>query len=363
MILYMGSEGRVVIKGTKMIVITKNKIAVFLSLAVISALCALGIYSVTNNNIAPTFSQYEAILKSEILPAYQKEGKKEKEELSISQKTVKRFFGFVDDGIKKEEITPSPIPEKEEKAELIHSEKLTIDKGIKVSNATSYDVNPVSCAEEKLAFSIDDSGPQILIMHTHTTESYSEESYQKGAPDRNLDENKNMVAVGNAMREVFEKNGISTIHDKTVHDYPSYNSAYQKAAATINKNLQKHKSIKVVLDVHRDAVTRDDGTKIRLLTKDGNSAQIMLVVGTDVNLEHPHWRENFKFASKIQARAQELCPSLMRPIDIRQERFNEQLTYGSLIVEVGANGNTINEAILGAQNIAEVVSKVLKEGK
>ena len=87
----------------------------------------------------------------------------------------------------------------------------------------------------------------------------------------------------------------------------------------------------------------------------------MLVVGSDVNLEHKNWQENFKFASKIQAKAVEMYPSLMRPIDLRKERFNEQLTMGSLIIEVGSNGNTLDEAIRGGQRIAEVISQILKE--
>jgi stage II sporulation protein P len=166
------------------------------------------------------------------------------------------------------------------------------------------------------------------------------------------------------MRKKFEENGIGVIHDKTVHDYPSYNSAYQSAAATIQKNLNENKNIKVVLDVHRDGITREDGTKVKLVTdiNGEKTAQIMIVVGTDTNLPHDKWQENFKFASKIQAKGVELYPSLMRPIDLRKERFNEQLTTGSIIIEVGSNGNTMGEAIRGGERVAEIISAVLKEG-
>ena len=245
---------------------------------------------------------------------------------------------------------------------VLRSESVTIDKGFKVSNNTEYEINPQEFLNKPLAFKLDNNGPQVLIMHTHTTESFSEETYNKGAPDRNLDETKNITAVGCAMEEVFLKNGINAIHDKTVHDYPSYNASYQSAEATIRKNLNANSGIKVVLDVHRDGITREDGTKVKMVTdiNGEKTAQIMLVVGTNVNLTHDNWQENFKFASKIQAKAIEVYPSLMRPIDLRKERFNEQLTLGSLIIEVGSNGNTMEEAIRGGERIAEVISMVLK---
>ncbi len=335
-----------------------------MSLFVVFLVSALSVSLVLKREDIPAFSGYEAIIESEIAPkAYEEKEKKESGKISHAEKTLKRFFGFSGTPQpKKEEATATPMAA-EEKKEMLRSENVTIDKGVKVSNSTAYNVNPLNYAKEKLGFSLDFKGPQVLIVHTHTTECYSPLSYERGAPDRSLTESENMIAVGEAMREELEKNGISTIHDKTVHDYPSYNSAYQKAASTIQKNLKNHPSIKVVLDVHRDAVTRDDGSKLRLLTKNADAAQIMLVVGTNVNLQHDTWQENFKFASKIQVCAEEMYPSLMRPIDLREERFNQQYTKGSLIVEVGANGNTLAEATEGARNFALVVSKVLKEGK
>lgn len=233
---------------------------------------------------------------------------------------------------------------------------------MEVSNRTDIAVNPSDFVNLPLAFEIGGDEPQILIMHTHTTESFSEESYAPGSPDRNLDETKNITAVGRAMAEIFRQNGIPAIHDTTVHDYPAYNGSYQRAAATIQNNLSKYGGIKIVLDIHRDGITKADGTKVKLVTEiDGvPTAQIMLVVGTNATLVHDNWRENFKFASQIQAKALEMYPTLMRAIDLRQERFNEHLTKGSLIIEIGTNGNTLDEAVNGGKRIAEVISAVLK---
>ena len=347
------------IKGTRMIVVTKDKILKMLFLILIIVLFVIICLLLKSNVSINAFSEYESILNSEIVPASKKEDEP-KEKKSSSEKILQHFFILKDKNEIKKEENADYI--KQEEQPILSSESVTIDKGFKVSNSTDYKINPRDFLKSSLAFKLDDNGPQVLIMHTHTTESYSEETYNKGAPDRNLDETKNMTAVGNAMKEVFLKNGINVVHDKTVHDYPSYNASYQSAEATIRKNLNANSGIKVVLDVHRDGITREDGTKVKLVAdiNGETTAQIMLVVGTDVNLTHDKWQENFKLASKIQAKAIEVYPSLMRPIDLRKERFNEHLTLGSLIIEVGSNGNTMEEAIRGGERIAEVISMVLK---
>ena len=348
------------IKGTRMIVITRRKITLTAYLAALLCTCMISLYFVSEGDCITAFSGYKSIIDSQIVPKTVK--REPKEQKSSYSKILENFLLLKNE----EEIakpTPTPIPVETPTPEVVmQAETVKIDKGMKVSNATEYSVDAAYSATQPLSFSLDQNGAQVLIMHTHTTESVAEENYIQGAPDRNLDETKNISAVGAAMARVFAENGVLAIHDKTVHDYPSYNGAYQSAAATINKNLKENPGIKVVLDVHRDGITREDGTKVKLATEiDGKScAQIMLVVGTNVNLEHNNWQENFKFASKIQAKAIEMFPSMMRPIDLRQERFNEQLTLGSLIVEVGSNGNTMEEAIRGGENIAKVICEVLK---
>lgn len=352
-------EDFTLIKGTRMIVITKEKIIKMFLLMLIVILVIMVCIILKRNVSINAFSEYENILNNEILPANKKE-EVPKEEKSRVEEILQHFFVLTD---KKNIKTEEKQEVEESKDPVLKSESVTIDKGLKVSNNTDYKIKPQDFLNKPLSFSLEDNGPQVLIMHTHTTESFSEETYNKGAPDRNLDETKNVTAVGCAMEKVFLENGINALHDKTVHDYPSYNASYQSAEATIRKNLNANGSIKVVLDVHRDGITREDGTKVKMVAdiNGEKTAQIMLVVGTNVNLTHDKWQENFKLASKIQAKAIEVYPSLMRPIDLRKERFNEHLTTGSLIVEVGSNGNTIEEAIKGGERIAEVISMVLKE--
>jgi len=210
-----------------------------------------------------------------------------------------------------------------------------------------------------------DTAPQVLIVHTHTTESYTPSpsyNYTPTETDRTLDSRFNMVAVGEVIYEKLTQKGINVIHDKTVHDYPSYNASYQSAEATIRKNLNANSGIKVVLDVHRDGITREDGTKVKVAGEINGEkvAQCMFVIGSNALLTHDNWQENLKLACKIQKKANEMYPGLMRPIILREERFNQQISKGCVIIEVGSNGNTLEEAVLGGKYIAEVIVKVLK---
>lgn len=344
-----------------MVVITKNRLYSYFALLFLVVFSFVSLLFLSKGKNITAFAEYKPILESQII------GKRAAEKESIGSKITKihkkaiKYFFFLEeeDLAEKEYFNDEQIIN----SEPITSEVKKVIKGLELSNATDININLNDFVGGKLAFSLDKQGPQVLIIHTHTTESYSEERYLKNAPDRDLDENKNIVAVGSAMAEVFEKNGILVYHDKTVHDYPSYNGAYQRAATTIRNDLEAYHGIKVVLDVHRDGITKEDGTKVKLLTNiDGvDTAQAMLVVGTNTNLPHDNWQENLKFAVKIQEKAIKMYPTLMRQINLRKERFNEQMTKGSLIVEVGTNGNTLEEALAGGKCVAEVISAVLKD--
>ena len=347
------------LKRIKMIVITKKMVYSWILIATVCFFCIMSVIFVSKNRDLTVFAEYRPILKSQITGIGEINKGDKISKTSLEKKIIKKFF-FIDNN----RIEENYINEEEGlQSELLTSEIKKVIKGMEITNATDFQVDPNDFADQKLTFSLDNQGPQILIIHTHTTESYSDENYLRDAPDRNLDEKKNIVAVGNAMADIFEKNGIPVYHDKTVHDYPSYNGAYQRAATTIRNDLEAYQGIKVVLDIHRDGITKEDGTKVKLLTDINgiDTAQVMLVVGTNTNLPHDNWQENFKFAAKIQAKAIEMYPTLMRQINLRKERFNEQMSPGSLIIEVGTNGNLLSEALEGGKDIAEVISAVLKE--
>lgn len=280
-------------------------------------------------------------------------------------------FDESDKGINPEDVVYPQAPEKSSapveseppKAEEKPIQEVTVAKGLSVSNSADIAVDPQALAADNLCFSLDSDGPQILIVHTHTTESYTDSGktkYTVTDSDRSTNEQENIIAVGNALCEVLEQRGISVIHDATVHDYPSYNGAYNRSKATVLANLEKYPTIKIVLDVHRDGIVRSDGTKIKVASDINGikTAQCMFVVGSNAELTHDKWKENMKLACKLQNKANELYPNLMRPINLRAERFNQQLSTGALIIEIGSNGNTLEEAVTGAKCMGDVIASL-----
>lgn len=232
---------------------------------------------------------------------------------------------------------------------------------LELRNSTDYtvDFTQLPSLPQGLDF---DREPAILIVHTHTTESYTNAQ----APEvyRSQSETDGVMAVGDAMAEVLTQRGYSVLHDKTLCDYPEYNGAYSRSREVIADLLEQYPSICLVLDVHRDAVADTDGSQLRLATRlEGqDAAQLMLVVGTDDGgLEHPDWRENLSLAALLQARLTQTCPGLMRPINLRSERFNQDLAPLNLLVEVGTSGNTLEEALRGGRYLSQALAEVLDE--
>lgn len=264
---------------------------------------------------------------------------------------------------------PEPLPENLRpisRLDLGQKTKLSGSTSkILLGNQTSFSVN----IDEKLSaprpVNLSSDGAQLLIVHTHSTESYSPDgadSYDINTGDRNTDTSKNVVAVGDAVTEIFEKRGIKTIHDRTLHDYPSYNGSYASSLQSIESIISENPSIKVVLDIHRDAIVYSDETKAAAVTEINGErcAQLMFVVGTNEGgLYHPNWGDNLTFAIQLQNKISEKYPTLMRYVNLRKERFNQHMTSGSLIIEVGTSGNSLEEAIRGASLGADVIADYL----
>lgn len=237
--------------------------------------------------------------------------------------------------------------------------------GIAMKNDTTFTIDGGSMLKEPIKINMKTGGPKILIMHTHTTESYLPDGvtgFNDSYNGRSNDTKANVVAVGEKMCEVFRKNGIEVIHDTTVHDQPSFNSSYNRAMKTINADLAKYPTVEMVIDVHRDAAITANKSAIKYTTQiNGQSAaQVMLVMGSPQGgLPHPHWEDNLKLAFKIEQKMNEEYPSLARPINLRKQRFNEHATIGSMILEVGTHVNSLSEAINGGSAAAQSISDVL----
>jgi stage II sporulation protein P len=201
--------------------------------------------------------------------------------------------------------------------------------------------------------------PTVLILHTHATESYTKttENYSESSAFRTLDEHYNMVSIGERVADILEEAGITVIHDRSLHDYPSYTGSYNQARKSIQSWLAEYPSIRLVLDLHRDA-SGDLNNQFRpVVTLDGvETAKIMLVMGTNASgLKHPDWKENLSLGLKLQAQLERQAPGITRPISLRSQRFNQDLTPGSLLIEMGAAGNTHAEALRAAEQLAKAI--------
>ena len=167
-----------------------------------------------------------------------------------------------------------------------------------------------------------------------------------------------MLRVGQEMAKILEENGIGVIHDTTLHDQPSYNGSYSYARRTIEAYLEKYPSIRMVLDVHRDALELSETEQLSTHARvDGqDSAQLMLVMGTNAGgLYHPAWQENLSVGLKIQALLERQYPGICRPLQLRTERFNQDLSAAGMIIEVGAAGDTLEKALVAAGAFARAI--------
>ena len=266
---------------------------------------------------------------------------------------------------KRAQTLPTPDDTKAENI-LARSPAPTVADAVKINNSTSHVVNAAdyNAIPEFLKGDV-----SVLIVHTHTTESYTPSqnySYTPSDTDRTLDKNFNMVRVGNEIENVLSQSGIKVYHDTTINDYPSYNGSYNKSAVTIANYIKNDPSIQIVLDVHRDAIEGENGEKVKYTSNiDGmDAASVMLVVGSSLSgLTHENWSTNMNFAATLQQYTQTLFSGLCRPINFRSQRFNQQLAPGAIIVEVGTNGNTLDEALLGAKYFAQSLAQYIQNAK
>jgi len=274
----------------------------------------------------------------------------------------------VDDG--QYDAGPKPYPESIENHDgVIAAVSYGVIEGDSYINLGSGQVRNITSvsnedllAESKLApdFEIERNGePQILIMHTHATESfepYERDFYDSSFNSRTTDPTMNMIAVGNEIAEELEAAGIAVLHDKTLHDYPSYNGSYDRSRETVQKYLDEYPSIKIVLDVHRDAIERDSGERISPVAEiDGkNAAQVMIISGCDDGtMDMPDYMKNFRFAALLQNQLESDWEGLTRPVLFDYRKYNQDLTTGSILIEVGGHANSIDQALYSGELIGK----------
>ena len=318
---------------------------------------------ITQNQVTESFS---ADVSSEDEKTAQTENKSEigLEETSKKEETTDS----------KEEKTESlEVSAKDVKGKIIekyispYSATNSYDK-VYMKNSTGTSVDIKNLLEANLKFNIEkNKEPQVLIMHTHGTESFMDKEsnyYTSSFSPRSRDNSKNMIKLGEKVSSILNSAGIKTLHDKTHQDYPEYTGSYSRAKDTINWYLKKYPSIKIVLDLHRDSISSgSDKTKLVTEINGKKAAQVMLVMGSQTGAVrgHPNWRENLKLAFKIQQKLETEYPTLARPLMLASKLYNQNLTKGSVIIEIGTDANTLEEATYSAELVGKALASLFDE--
>ena len=261
-------------------------------------------------------------------------------------------------------VVPSPSPATEASEPDILA--TTISGGLVIKNATSYTVDVTELLSSGCPITLTAGLPQILIIHTHSSEAYSPaglDQYVASGTSRTLDPEYSVIRVGDELEKIFEGCGLNVIHDREIYDYPSYTGSYTRSGEAVGAYLQQYPTIKIVIDLHRDALGTDDVIYKVVADETGSCAsQIMLLVGSDDSgLEHPEWQQNLRLALYLQNAVTSQYPTLMRPVQLVSARYNQHLCTGSMILEVGSSGNTLQEALAAIRLFGKAAGPALAE--
>ena len=267
------------------------------------------------------------------------------------------------------EDDPSPAPAAEEKpadtgGDMARTLAVTTEDGyvrvgdVFIKNTSRQTVEDIAF-DGTFAAKLGADAPQVLILHTHGSEAYTMpegQEYVSTGTFRTADGSVSVIRVGDEIAAALSQHGISVLHDRALYDDPEYNGAYYRAEDAIEAYLEKYPSISFILDVHRDALEDKAGHQYKVITReDPSCAQVSLVMGSSWE----GWQENLKLAVAVQQHLTNQYPTLMRPVTVRNSDYNEYFTPGSLLVEVGAAGNSLDEALAAARLFAHGFAEVV----
>lgn len=270
-------------------------------------------------------------------------------------------------------LTAVSIPPKQDGGGTVVEEIVgggtAIGQGVAIKNNSHRSFEWATLLQGQTVKFTDTKEPQVLILHTHGTESYMTYYagyYNNADVARSTDVTANVCAIGEVLANRLRASGIGVLHDTALYDSPEYTGAYDRAEKTIVELTKKYPSIRLVIDLHRDAVLRDSATRVKpTVTVDGQkAAQVMLVLGANDTPGNPNptWQQNVRLGFQLTAALQKRAPSLCRPVSLTESNYNQNLLPGGamLLLEVGTDANTFSEAMVSATLVGDALAALMR---
>lgn len=197
--------------------------------------------------------------------------------------------------------------------------------------------------------------PLVLIYNTHTGETYE----KTDGLDRLPGKRGGVYLAAKALADTLQNNyGIKVVQSDVVHDGNFLmDNPYSKSYQTVSSILKQYPSIKLVIDVHRDAGVERKNSLVEI--NGDQVASTMLVVGTNARQNHPNWQVNYAYAQQLGKEINAKYPGLLRKIITKRGRYNQHLHAHAILVEIGSTQNSTEEAMKAAGLIADVLAEEL----
>lgn len=200
---------------------------------------------------------------------------------------------------------------------------------------------------------------RVLIYHTHTHEAYlqtEDDPYEETENWRTEDQTHSVVRVGEVLSELLSEHGFDVVHDTADYEYPRLNTAYVRSLEMLES--RRGEAFDLCIDLHRDAW--DDRQAECAMIGTQRAAQLMMLVGNGSGFEEqPDYAANLSFATRLTDSINHLNDGLCRPVMIKEGRYNQHVFTPSLIIEVGHNLNTLEEALASMSVLAGAIADLL----
>ena len=228
----------------------------------------------------------------------------------------------------------------------------------------------ISKIEGKYEPTLTQDKPRVLIYHTHSYEAYAQDPdnpYEETSAWRTQDVNFNIMGVGSRLTEELEKLGVEVVHDMTEHEPPKLGTAYVRSLATLQAYVDAGEEFDMLIDLHRDAASTRNTNPSCVVSDGVEYARLMMLIGTGEGSEgntfsiKPNWQENYKLAQALTDALNAQIPNLCRDVMVKTGRYNQHMSPAAVLIEVGHNENTLDQALNATVPLARAIAEILQD--